>query len=656
MLVVFYHFEFAYFKKGFLGVDIFFVISGFLISRKILLDTSNKEFNLLGFYLSRIRRLLPALFTTILVTLVGAVLLLSPDALSRVAGSSIASIVSLANIRFWMVTGYFDVGATMKPLLHFWSLSVEEQFYLFWPLLFLFLANRERYLLYTISLLGLISLVSVALLQDKFPDLVFFMMPFRVYEFSFGAILAIVELNRGGQFRFSKPVSATLLIVSIFILAIALTDAITNTFPAYAANFLACLSALLLLLLRESKATLILLSNQLCSFIGKSSYSLYLVHWPLWVFSVHIQAGEVAFHFKLLLIAIAIAVAYLLHTFIEKPFRFKASNKVLYTALLSTFLLTLAICVAIRSTGGLPSRIEPVLSSIVESKFECQRTRSPILSQRCIFGDTEHATYRSLLIGDSHSMSLLQGLNTFGKNYAIKFKSISYPGCPPLERSNGEVIKAASSKSKCELFMREVRELLLEESFDSVFIAGRWLWLKNHQVYGSHKHSVSIAQGGEVVGESPSIAAQKWRNELQSTVAELSSLVGKVVILSQVPLLQNHIGECDKLPSFFSERKDLSKRCAVNGTYQQLKSELEFTDKVIDNLASEKVFPILPIRLICEPSTSDCRITTDDGLLYVDESHLSQLGGLKLIQLYEQGLEQFLFGSGERDIEQKPER
>ncbi len=644
MLVVLYHFEFDYFDKGYLGVDVFFVISGFLISRKILLDIGDGRFCLLEFYLSRIRRLFPALFTTVLLTLIGAALLFSADGLIRVSSSAIASVASMANIRFLLVTGYFDVGATMKPLLHFWSLSVEEQFYLIWPLIFLLIAKRFRVLIVVISVLGIASLMAVAFFHQSHSELVFFLMPFRVYEFSLGAVLAIVELKRNRQPNFINRgvIPVAFITASALLLVTALTHYSSVIMPSYVSNLLICISTVILLCVRESAVSSLLLSNRVCSAIGKLSYSLYLVHWPLWVFVAHAHVESLSLQAKALLVVVALVMAYGLHVLIEKPFRFNASTKMLNVFLLGTLVLIVLMCASIRSSSGWKWRIEQPESAFIPSKLECKRDHTPIMSQHCVFGDVETFTHTSLLIGDSHSMSLLQGLNAFGEKHAIKFRSISYPGCPPLDLSLTLQNQGVINTSRCEVALQRVEEFLAQEKVDSIFIAGRWLWLKDHQVYGKHKHSKSILLGAEVAGESVDNAALAWRSEIQSVVERFSRSVGKVVVFSQVPLLQKHIGECDKLPNLFTESKDLKKRCAVNGTYQQITADLAFTDKTIESLESKSVFPITPSNLVCDPLTQSCQIITDQGLLYVDESHLSQWGGLRLIQAHEPQLKAFL--------------
>ncbi|HEY8269663.1 MAG TPA: acyltransferase, partial [Pseudobdellovibrionaceae bacterium] len=234
--VLFYHVGFETFRGGFVGVDIFFVISGFLITRLIRDEVnSSQAFSFSNFYLRRVRRLVPALLFTLGLSSVCAYVLLSPQHLQIFGGSLASAITSLSNFYFWRESGYFDAEVKFKPLLHTWSLCIEEQFYLFWPLLvtFLLLKKDKRYLLGTSIALFSISLLANLVITEKFPDsasTIYYLAPFRVFEFMVGAVL--VELV---QFQTKKQWVHEVLIVLglIMILFPALVFTEKTVFPSY---------------------------------------------------------------------------------------------------------------------------------------------------------------------------------------------------------------------------------------------------------------------------------------------------------------------------------------------------------------------------------------------------------------------------------------
>jgi len=195
--VVLFHCGFARFSGGYVGVDIFFVISGYLITRKIHLEIVENNFSFLAFYLARMRRLFPALLATVTVTMLGGTLIFTPEHFSALAQSAIYSILAASNVYFWSQTGYWDLQSNLKPLLHIWSLSVEEQFYLVWPLLLLCSSRLRHHL--GLALLFAIVCISVyfaGVIGELHPSAVFYLMPFRAFEFATGAVLIKFEQYR----------------------------------------------------------------------------------------------------------------------------------------------------------------------------------------------------------------------------------------------------------------------------------------------------------------------------------------------------------------------------------------------------------------------------------------------------------------------------
>lgn len=221
--VLLFHFGVDRLGGGFAGVDVFFVISGFVITRLLRSELEAGTFSFATFYRRRIFRILPALLVTVALTTIAMFLFATPDRLTAYAPSALAAILSFSNIQFWNEAGYFDAGAETKPLLHTWSLGVEEQYYLIWPVLLVLLfglrasaAARQRNILIGLGLLSLASLGAAIALLPTEASFVFYWMPFRIYEFAIGAALVFLPGVRSatrrccsGSQRSSPPTTST---------------------------------------------------------------------------------------------------------------------------------------------------------------------------------------------------------------------------------------------------------------------------------------------------------------------------------------------------------------------------------------------------------------------------------------------------------------
>jgi len=297
--VLIYHLQESLLPGGFVGVDIFFVISGYLITKLIFTELSSTgTFSFKNFYLRRIRRLFPALFATLLFSLVLAYKLFSPSHLIEFAQSLIASIFSLSNFFFWNQSGYFDSDNFLKPLLHTWSLSVEEQFYLIWPalLLGLFAFKRKKIIPFFIIIMGIVSLLlNVFVFSDTLTtstwfsnqesetlfdvkSTAFYWLPFRVFEFSIGAILVWL-----GSIRKQATAHLVFLIGLLMVFSSLIKIDSEMAFPTTTA-LLPCVGAALMIASGPNHRLSWLVSNKAMVGIGLISYSLYLIHWPLIVF------------------------------------------------------------------------------------------------------------------------------------------------------------------------------------------------------------------------------------------------------------------------------------------------------------------------------------------------------------------------------------
>ena len=307
------------FRGGFIGVDIFFVISGYLITRKIVSDINNRKFSFSRFYAGRIRRLFAALLFTVGATFVAAGLWFPPDAFKHVAQDTVSALAAVSNVYFWWDTDqYFAPNIQLNPLLHVWSLSLEEQFYLVWPT-FLFLSSKivfPRAIPIAIAFFGMVSLFACALWLPRDSSAVFYLMPFRIFEFSIGAICVWVETLQLSKRMWSE---------AFFIIglgAVLLSASIISPempFPGLLA-LCACLGAALIIYSGDRAHSAYLLSNRIAVGIGLISYSLYLCHWPILIFGRYIFGAERG-GANWLILLISFLFATLMYFFIEKPFR-----------------------------------------------------------------------------------------------------------------------------------------------------------------------------------------------------------------------------------------------------------------------------------------------------------------------------------------------
>ncbi len=313
--VLLFHAGFDRFSGGYVGVDVFFVISGYLISRKLFEQMNAGTLSLVGFFINRARRLFPALLVTCIATfIVGAALFPAPY-MKKLTESAIVSVLSLANVYFWSEAGYWDVESKVKPLLHVWSLSVEEQFYFAWAPLVMLVGGFRRRLPLVLGVGGA-SLLAAWLIAAHHPRVTFFWMPFRAFEFMLGAAVIWLERYRPSQ----RLIIEALACVGVLMIAIpTMTYDGATAFPIPGA-LLPCIGTALLIVAGPCLIGRIW-DNGPARWIGRISYSLYLVHWPLIVYVLFLTSGVVTPAIQCALIAGSILLAMPLYYGVERRFR-----------------------------------------------------------------------------------------------------------------------------------------------------------------------------------------------------------------------------------------------------------------------------------------------------------------------------------------------
>ena len=356
LAVILFHAFPSLLAGGFIGVDIFFVISGYLISKIILKETALGKFTFISFYQRRIRRIYPALILVVAVTAIIGWFSLFPDELVQLFKHISLTTLFIANFGFWQEAGYFDNTAETKPLLHFWSLGVEEQFYIVWPLLLLFFLRKfpAKFGASLVVFSVLSFICNIALLAEQ-KEAAFFLPFGRWWELAAGGVLASAETNNAYPARYLvhkyninlKGVSIEdLMSASGFILitASALTFREHFDFPGFWALLPVSGSLLIIVAGQGSRINRFLLSNKIAVSIGLISYPLYLWHWPIFSYLHILKLASVE------TLCAGIALTFILATatyhLIEKPIRTRPASR--YSAAL---LLASAICLAIGILG-----------------------------------------------------------------------------------------------------------------------------------------------------------------------------------------------------------------------------------------------------------------------------------------------------------------
>jgi peptidoglycan/LPS O-acetylase OafA/YrhL len=463
LAVLFYHTGSDFVNGGYVGVDIFFVISGYLITTIIVREIANGEFSIIRFYERRFRRILPALFVVVVAALVAGSLLLSPEHLYSLGKSAVATAVFSSNILFYLEAGYFDAAAELKPLLHTWSLAVEEQYYIFFPLLLVFIAKIDhKHYLRSLLTLALISLVACVFITPKNPSYAFYLIPTRAWELFIGSILALHVLPGPTDRRLREVLSVigiALIIYSIFEFDRA------TLFPYYTALLPTLGTALIIYSgTGGTSTTNSLLSLRPVVFIGLISYSLYLWHWPVLVYAKIYLIKQPTLLEQLAILSAILLLSVLSWHFVETPFRKKsvlATRRPLFTASVLASMVMVCLGSMLVINDGWIRNVDNKLALVSVDNAKkwkhwsscADGSRADSKKTLCTIG-TPGARESFLLWGDSHAIAVASGIDLSAHNHGVSGLVAMRKSCPPLlgiERPN---------RTSCEAFNRKVIDTL----------------------------------------------------------------------------------------------------------------------------------------------------------------------------------------------------
>jgi peptidoglycan/LPS O-acetylase OafA/YrhL len=638
--VVFGHFAVPGFSGGYVGVDVFFVISGFLITSIVVRDIASSSYSLRAFYERRARRILPALLVVVLVSAVAALELLLPEDLLGFGKSLLASATFSTNLLFWQEGGYFAAPSELKPLLHTWSLSLEEQFYLFFPLLLSWVSRRAPRLLTAVLLSVLCLSLALCVWATGRREFAFYILPSRAWELMAGALLAVI----GRPARLSARWATLLGLAGLLAIVVSVATFSSQTvFPGLAAVLPTFGASALILSGPDRGPAAWLLARPPPVFIGKISYSLYLWHWPLLVFAKYYFTRSLSAVQVAALIATAVVLATLSWRFVETPFRRSSqlNNNTKALALAGVSLLGIAVVGAALVLGrGFPTRVPVAVLEIANHHQERPRAK-PGCTERilrsnaappgeCLLG-APGATPSFALWGDSHGEAVSGGLADEAERHGRSGILLSKLGCPPLFAV--DIAQGLAKNSACRNFATRAFEYIESSSaLERVVIVGRWSLYINGQMGADPGRSITqMLMGANPLlldprGDptTPERRAGLFEAALRRGVERLRSKGKRVFVSDPIPEIGWDVPMTLARASWFGAAS--VGRGPTLGEYEA-RNRLALT--VLEKLAREGLITRLsPQAVLC--TVQGCRIYDGATILYADGDHVS-LAGSKLI-------------------------
>lgn len=621
LLVVLFHFELGI-PGGFIGVDVFFVISGFLITSLIFNDIEKGNFSLGRFWERRARRILPALAIVILATLVAGWFLLLPRDLIDLGWSVLAQAVFLQNVVFWKGEGYFAAPSEVKPLLHTWSLAVEEQFYFVFPLLFAAVSFRtKQFWRMLFILLFAISLGLSVLAVSKFPGAAFYFLPSRAWELLLGAMVAVTPAVSG----LSRPLRECGTAAALVVLLMSAAAYSANTpFPGWAA-LPPCMATALIIFLNRGKPSSVvrLLEWKPVVFVGLVSYSLYLWHWPLLVYSRYWQLDPMSVLQRGCIAVSSLILAVITWKFVETPFRrggLIASRGCVFAlslGVLASYAIAGVLLVGFQGIKWrLPGAVIRYDEVAREELFRNEMNVASLADGKWLKLGAAHSGGPDVVLwGDSLAMALCPGINELCLEKGLSGIAVTHSATAPLVGFASMTTYALKEQSPA--FAQAVIDFVRTNKPKTVILAAAW------SGYGMNKaHS-----------ESPRNIGDFWLS-LKQTVKMLCEAGTKVCVVLEPPIHAHHVPRLLARKSLFG----IPFQSSVLTPEEYDRSAAPFNMQIADCVGGDALVlePSALLRQRGSKGQESFRITDASGnALYRDHVHLSSYGSRYIRPLFE---------------------
>jgi len=634
LAVVLYHAQFniggeKLLTGGYIGVDVFFVISGYLISLILLRELASDSFSFATFYERRARRILPALFAVMLASIPIAWLVLLPKALKEYAWSLLASLGFGSNFLFWQEDSYTAESSLLKPFLHTWSLSIEEQFYLIFPILLLLLWRFVKPLLTPLlAILFFASLATAQIGSQLFSDANFFLLPSRGWEMLIGALIACGELARSNAhfqpvfkaLGFSQSSKDRLAKLGLALIVGSLFLFNNNTpHPSLltALPVLGC--ALVIRFARPGELVTGWLCTPYLSSIGLISYSLYLWHFPLFAFA-RIQGLLLDNFDKLIVVILSFGAAILSYLFIEKPFRNRRrlGLKRFASILIPCAVIIIGVQVYIIKKDGASFRLGAVaalfenatLRTVPNGNYGSYSERPTIIN-----------------VGDSHADVLTSNLRVIAERNNANYAQVIESGCPLLKG----IIRYDDGKlhERCNEQLNQLWLSSIKSYKDSIVVfSARWTLYLQGQRFDDHQGN--IEPGFELLlttKSNPVADISGITKALKTTINELLENQQKVVLIYPIPEIgwnvPNRIKqELDKVS--YGRKLDAFENLALTTSKARFLERSQAAYQLYDSLGEHpNLIRVYPADMLCSSTSDECYTHDDSQLFYYDDNHLT---------------------------------
>lgn len=634
--VMLFHAHAPFFSGGYIGVDIFFVISGYLITTIIAAELEAGRFSQWRFYERRARRILPALLLMVVAALIGSAIVLNPNQLVVLGERALAVVFFVSNMLLALNDDYFDDAAETNPFLHTWSLAIEEQYYILFPILMILIwRTRKQWALPVVLLISVASILLAEWMSQHNQSVSFYVLPTRAWELGAGATVALAELrygkaNRDGAFVWALPALGLAMIVA----AIVTFDRDT-VHPGFW-TLLPVIGAVLVIAFGGARDPgTRLLSLRWLVGVGLISYSLYLWHQPLIALIAYMRDGRMDWKYYLSALIVSFIVAWLTWKFVETPFRnrqaVRGRKALLVGSIITAGIVAFAVaCIVTRGFAFRKSdevwralayeRLNPVDLHKING-VRCMN-REP--ADACRIGLQESVADVDL-VGDSHAATLggvlSENLTLIGRG-GFEYTRSRCPYVPGFTRQD-------YLRERCAAFVSDVRQRILAPSTEVVILAGRYTLQLTGTGFDNGEGGVERIEDAGYVADDHSAANNiqvDGLNGLQAgyrnAVAELLDAGKRVVLIYPIPEAGWHV------PRELAERRTNGDFVPLTTSYERYKERNAGVFAAFDAIpATPNLVRVYPDKVLCNTRTPGrCETHDGDVLYYVDDDHMSRDG------------------------------